>query len=224
MGWPALVALLLFFVGAAVLVMRSHDGTVAPRPDDRGAIVGRVEPSPEATPGDTWRHHAWAGDGGPSAPRPTGPRPADPRGQDRVYDPQRTAMMRAFGPEGDGGVALPFSPITRRARIVEHEGAVPGDPDAACEVRVLPARSGRYDCLARVMCGGEVLYPNPSQTAGYVTCALDDEGTPTGLRDRGHSAVDGDPRIELDLTGGTATVRDLGDGVEPYRAELRLEP
>jgi hypothetical protein len=219
-----LLVLLAFFAGAAYLVARLHEDAMAV--DEPGPpIVGRVPEARARDGGGTWRRHRWSGADAPPAPiggpANDGPRPADPRGHDRLYDPQRTAMSRSFGRDGDAGAALPFAPVTRAARIVRHEGALAVPPDAACEVRVLPVRSGRFNCLVRVLCGGEVLYPNPSQTAGYVPCTLED-GAPLAAEDRGHTALDGDPRVRLDLREGTVTVEDRGDGVAAFSATLRI--
>lgn len=212
MGWPVLLSLLLFLGVAAYLVWRS-DASQAPVTG--GATIGAVEPTVERSDADTWRRHAWTSDAGAGEAADRRERPAE-----RGYDPQRTAMERAFDGPVDGG-GLPFAPVRRAARLVSQEGLA-GSTSDACEVRVLPARSGPYDCLVRVTCGSTVLYPNPSQTGGYVTCRLED-GRPVGVEDRGHTALDGDPRLTLDLRAGTVEVEDLGDGVEPYRASLRLE-
>ena len=213
-GWPVLVALLVALALAAIVVWRADLG--AP-PITGGAEIGAVSAEVAPTDADTWQHHAWVIDGG----APTGERVAPPTDSTRGYDPQRTAMERAFGSRTDGG--LPFAPTTRAARVVRREGAFPADAGASCEVRVLPARSGRFDCLVRVTCGGAVIYPNPSQTAGYNTCELVD-GAPVRVDDRGPTAVDGDPRIILDLRAGTVEVDDAGDGVDAFRATLRLAP
>jgi len=227
-GWPVLLVLLAFLAGAAYLVVRAHEDAVVV--DEPGpAIVGRVETRDDGAAGDSWRHHDWTGraDGGVdrAALAPglrDGPRPADPHGRDRVYDPQRSAMDRSFEVRRDAGAALPFAPAQRRARIVSHEGALAAAPDAACEVRVLPVRTARFNCLVRVLCGGEVLYPNPRQTAGYAPCELEG-GEPVRVEDRGHTALDGDPRVSVDLREGTVTVEDRGDRVSPFRATLQLE-
>ena len=143
--------------------------------------------------------------------------------QDAVYDPQRHAMREAFElTDPDAGAALPFSPFETSAALLRLAGEVPFDPDASCTMRVLPASGGRFNCMVRVVCGDEVVYPNQAQTAGYMRCELDGSGRPIAGVDRGHSALDGDPQVSFDLRTGELTVGDEGDGVAPFSASLRL--
>ena len=133
-------------------------------------------------------------------------------------------MVRAFGLAGDAGDALPCAPIERSARITSLRGRLPFGRTAACDVRVLPVRSGAFDCLARVRCDGHVVYPNPTQTAGYVRCQLaGGEGGPMWLLDEGHTALDGDPRLRIELGAGAVVVSDEGDGVSPFEVTLRID-
>ncbi|MCB9596536.1 MAG: hypothetical protein H6719_27680 [Sandaracinaceae bacterium] len=220
-GWPVLVVLLVVLAGFAFVAYRTFEG---PLGSDR-------RPEPARSPGEpeTWVHHAWVEDAGPPPASIEGRRiPAIPPGMseaahDQAYDPQRWAMLRQFriGP-GDAGVELPFEPMERAASITQLEGALPFGEDARCTARLLPARSGRYDCLVRVICDGHVIYPNPTQTAGYVDCEVDDEGRPLRAEDVGHTAVDGDPRLRVDLTTSEMTVSDAGDGVDAFTVRLRL--
>ena len=223
---PVLVVLLAFVVGAAYLVYRANEG---PMGDARGALDEELDADAiaevEGEGSDGWWHHEWTGPG-EGAERPPGPPPGRderiPPGEvNDEFDPQMWAMRRSFHIEDDAGVPLPFEPMQREARIVDSEGTLGVSPNARCNVRVLPVQTQAFNCLVRVVCDGHVLYPNPTQTAGYVPCEL--EGTrPVSARDDGHSALDGDPLIELDLRAGTVTVEDRGDGVEPFRATLRL--
>lgn len=140
-------------------------------------------------------------------------------------DPQLFAMWRSFhgmaGPEGEAP-DLPFEPTGHRAELVDSEGDVNASP-SSCDVRVLPVSSGSFNCVVRVMCDGEVLYPNPSQTAGYVGCELGDDGRPIRAVDSGFSSRDGDPLVSLDLENGTVTVEDFDEsGERRYRATLRI--
>ena len=88
-------------------------------------------------------------------------------------------------------------------------------------MRVLPVQTYAFNCLVRVMCEGRVLYPNPEQTAGYAPCEVED-GRPLRAVDDGHTAADGDPLVRVDVQAGTVTVEDRGDGVDAYRATLRM--
>ncbi|HEY8429092.1 MAG TPA: hypothetical protein VIL20_11985 [Sandaracinaceae bacterium] len=225
---PVLLVLLAFLGGAGWLVHRAHERTVAG--DEAGPLATTIETDPLAEPSDGergWRHHDWrARDAGapepppspPSSPARIPPAPA----QDEIFDPQMWAMRRSFGLSEDGGAAaLPFVPIEQEARIVDSDGELGVSPDAACRVRVLPVRTQRFNCLARVVCDGRVLYPNPTQTAGYLPCDVED-GRPVRAVDDGHTALDGDPLFRLDLESGTVTVEDRGDGVSPFRATLRI--
>lgn len=230
---PVLIVLLAFLGGAGYLVWRAHDGTVGG--DGGGALGSAVDGDPlEAGAGEgAWRHHDWgaaetapAAGSGDSPERPPGtPRDSEtippPAADDEDYDPQMWAMRRSFRMQADGGMPLPFSPSEHEASIVESEGELGVAASASCEVRVLPVRTPRFNCLARVVCGGRVLYPNPTQTAGYVPCEIQD-GEAVSAVDDGHTALDGDPLIRFDLQRGTVTVEDRGDGVAPFRATLRI--
>ncbi len=236
---PVLIVLLAFLGGAGYLVWRAHDGTVGG--DGGGALGSAVgtDPLEEGAGDDAWRHHDWgasetpppppgsAGSGEGGARRAGGEAQDDgerippPAADDEDYDPQMWAMRRSFRMQADGGMPLPFSPSEHEASIVESEGELGVAASASCEVRVLPVRTPRFNCLARVVCGGRVLYPNPTQTAGYVPCEIQD-GEAVSAVDDGHTALDGDPLIRFDLQRGTVTVEDRGDGVAPFRATLRI--
>lgn len=228
--WPVLIVLLAFLAGAGYLVWRAHDDTVAGDERD-GSIATELDADPlDEEGGDGWRHHDWGGTGpGDGAEHPPGPSPHRdspmiPPGEtnDEVYDPQMWAMRRSFRLEQDAGAgALPFPPSEHEASIIDSEGELGLSPGATCEVRVLPVRTSEFNCLARVVCDGRVLYPNPTQTAGYVPCDIEG-GQAVSAVDDGHTALDGDPLIRLDLRNGTVTVEDRGDGVSPFRATLRI--
>lgn len=205
----SLSILLVFLAIAATLVVMQHEEAVSVEAPE-GPYVGALEveaPDAGGVP------HA------PIAPLTS----ADPAGRDAVYDPQRSAMQRSFaGGEGDAGLPRPFAPVTRAARITRHVGALPMPADAACEVRVLPVRAEDADCLVRVMCASEILYPNPSQTAGYARCRIE-AGVVRGLDDPAPTEADGDPMIDLDLARGTVTVEDQRAGETVLRVTLRLD-
>jgi hypothetical protein len=167
-------------------------------------------------------HHAWTDDAGAALPPLPLPSPAG-LARDAAYDPQRAAMLRELGiPGADAGAALPFEPIERAARITALRGTLPFDERATCQARVLPARSGAFNCLVRVVCDGHVVYPNPAQTAGYSTCALDADGRPTRAQDGDPTALDGDPRVRVDLPRDEVVVSDDGDRVASFRLTLGL--
>lgn len=229
---PVLIVLLAFLGGAGYLVYRAHEDTVSGDGVD-GSLATELDADPLDEEGDDdddrWRHHDW-GEGGPGegAERPPGPAPHRDSARippaevnDDIYDPQMSAMRRSYRMETDGGVPLPFSPSEHEASIVESDGDLGLSPGASCEVRVLPVRTQMFNCLARVVCDGRVLYPNPTQTAGYVPCDVEG-GQAVSAVDDGHTAADGDPLIRLDLRNGTVTVEDRGDGVSPFRATLRI--
>lgn len=216
---PVLLVLLLALGGAAYLVIRAHrealaaeaEGPVAERADH-----GDLDPS---APG-AWRHHDWAGVEDPSGRGALLEREG-PEVAPHEEDPQARAMRRSYPVDGDAGVALPFAPLERLARIVASEGALAVPADSSCQVRVLPVRARELNCLVRVMCDGHVLYPNPTQTAGYAPCEVE-SGRPVRAVDDGPTASDGDPLVRFDLHEGLVTVEDRGEGVTPFRATLRL--
>ncbi|MCA9610859.1 MAG: hypothetical protein KC619_34925 [Myxococcales bacterium] len=221
-GWGVVLALLVVLAGTAYVAWQTHEGFLASLEPHRGPPA---PPAPDAA--TTYVHHSWVVDAGPPAPTPrtipATPEGIDPAALDEVYDPQRWAMLREFhAVDGDAGASLPFAPIEREAQVAERQGLIPVEEGATCRVRVLPARNSQFNCLARVICGGRVVYPNPTQTAGYVACELDAEGAPVRAEDVGHSALDGDPRLRFDLASGEVVVSDAGDGVDRFRLTLRL--
>ncbi len=223
--YPVLLVLLAFLAGAAYLVFSAHEDTVAAAASGSVAAPVAADPLEEGEGEDGWRHHGWAGDEPASAaPEPASSGDSIPARapDDEDYDPQMWAMRRSFRLDGDAGAGqLPFAPSEHEASLVESDGALDLPAGASCEVRLLPVRTRMFNCLARVVCDGRVLYPNPSQTAGYVPCEVEG-GEAVSAHDEGHTALDGDPLIRIDLRGGTVTVEDRGDGVEPFRATLRV--
>lgn len=221
---PVLLLLLVFLAGSGYLVYSAQKGA---QRGDRGDVsfAGVLDSDEVEEPGGEWRHYDWGAAAGAerspgSAPLRDGripPGPAD----DEVWDPQMDAMRGSYRFDGDAGVALPFDPTQRGARVVASEGALPVSPDARCQLRVLPVQAGGFNCLVRVICDGQVLYPNPTQTAGYAPCEVEN-GQPISAVDDGHTAADGDPLVRVDLRAGTVTVEDRGDGVDAYRATLRI--
>ncbi len=223
---PVVVVLLAFLAGAGYFVYRQTD-----EPPPRSDLVADEldadsVPDVEGEGEDGWRHHEWR-DPGENAEQPPGPTPTrdgripSDNVDDEHYDPQMAAMRRSFRIEQDAGVPLPFNPTERRATLVSTTGTPPVSGNASCDVRVLPVQTRDFNCLVRVVCDGHVLYPNPTQTAGYVPCEIED-GQPVSAVDDGHTAADGDPLIRLDLREHTVTIEDMGDGVAPFSATLRV--
>jgi len=140
-----------------------------------------------------------------------------------LRDPQMAASQRSY-PETDGGVPASFAPMMRIAHVTE----VAGDTDVAvgdrCEVRVLPVAAMQFNCLARVQCGNALLYPDPSQHAGYVACELSDHGFPSRASDYDVTGTDGDPVLLFDLPHHRVVVRDGGGLAQDFSAVLTLDP
>ena len=221
---PVLLVLLAFLAGSSYLLYSAQRGPERDREPATDSLAGPIDPADAADAAGQrgrgqWRHHDWTGGAAPA--RRDGLIPPGPT-DDHVWDPQMDAMRRSYRFEGDaGGASLPFDPTQRGARMIASEGALPVSPDARCQVRVLPVQAGGFNCLVRVVCDGHVLYPNPTQTAGYAPCEVEG-GQPISAIDDGHTAADGDPLVRLDLRAGTLTVEDRGDGVDAYSATLRI--
>lgn len=168
--------------------------------------VGRTVPGPEGVDGAGdhvgFPHHAGAQ-------------------SDSATDPQRHASRRSFGGGGDAGVALPFYETTRRAQITSIGGELDLGSNARCEVRVLPVASGSFNCLIRVMCDGVVLYPDPSQSAGYAPCDVENGVAVSGGEDA-YTAADGDPMVRFDARRGTIVVGEDSPGRPRYSVALRM--
>lgn len=176
--------------------------------------------------GGTYTHHDWSQESELARTMALGlPGPRFWSEAPDETDPQLTAMWRSFAfrrTDPEATPELPFEPTATRARLVEAEGDVAQSP-SSCDVRVLPVASGPFNCVVRVMCDGAVLYPNPSQTAGYVPCDIEN-GRPVRAVDDGHTAGDGDPLVSLDMVAGTVTVEDFdATGARRYRATLRFD-
>ena len=191
---------------------------------DPGADRIALRPSGRAT--GEYQHHDWSQ---PSELQRTiglglpGPGFFGPRRPDlHQRDPQSFAMWRSFAnPDDSADPELPFEPTASYATLIDATGDVDASPQS-CDVRVLPVTAGQFNCVVRVMCDGNVLYPNPNQTAGYVPCEVEN-GRPIRAIDDGSTSSDGDPLVDLDLEAGTITVQDFGpDGAERYRATLRI--
>ena len=98
---------------------------------------------------------------------------------------------------------------------------------------MLASRDGSTDCagcctctgrtIGREVCDGALLYPNPDQTAGYVSCDVDATG-PTYAADGMVSGADGDPRLTFDGAHHQVLVGDGGnESVRDYLATITLD-
>ena len=210
----ALAALLLFGVGQ--LFARSKRGEDAERAELAASADGSRlpanahirPPSRRAQPRAQARHIE---------------RPRDPA-LAVVADAPDPQLERSQATTGglDGGVGS-FGAVARRGHVSIVHGDSPVRPGAACDVRVLPVASGGFNCLVRVICDGALLYPNPDQTAGYVSCDVDATG-PTYAADGMVSGFDGDPRLTFDRAHQQVVVGDGGnEAVRDYLATITLD-
>lgn len=155
------------------------------------------------------------------APRPFDPAVAAAAETSTEPDPQ-LQRSRASAGSLDGGAGS-FSGVTHRGRVAQVQGDAPVRAGASCDVRVLPVSAGGFNCLVRVICDGTLLYPNPDQSAGFVTCQVDASG-PTTAEDRGYSSQDGDPLLTFDAPSQRIVVGDGGEGrVRDYLATITLD-
>lgn len=239
------IAAMVFFLGAGFVVHQAsqHDAIASSRAAaearrdhsgghdgaSRGRRLHADRGSDPVSSGGGYTHHDWQGTESEVSRRMALGLPQEgfwrqPPQQDLEHDPQLAAMWRSFHHRRDAdsdAPPLPFEPLAHRAQLVDAEGDVSASP-TSCDVRVLPVSSGRFNCVVRVTCDGAVLYPNPSQNAGYVPCDIEN-GRPVRAVDDGRTDADGDPLVDLDLEGGTITVEDYGaDGQRRYRATLRI--
>jgi len=140
-----------------------------------------------------------------------------------LRDPQMAASRRSF-PELDGGPSASFAPMMRIAHVTEVQGDSAVAVGDRCEIRVLPVQTMDYNCLARVQCGEALLYPDPSQRAGYVACELSEYGYPKHARDANVTGMDGDPALLFDLPRRRVVVRDGGNLGQSFSAVLTIDP
>lgn len=215
MGALGLAALLLFGVGQ--LFGRR------PRPHDReAAALGASADGPRLAPlaSDSRaarRRAAWTEPGEAVVLSPLDPALAS---APEAPDPQ-LERSRATTGGLDGGVGS-FGVVARRGHVASVQGDSPVRPGAACDVRVLPVASGGFNCLVRVICDGALLYPNPDETAGYVSCDVDSTG-PTYANDGMVSGADGDPRLTFNSAQQQVVVGDGGGGMRDYLATITLD-
>lgn len=229
---PAVFWVLLPFLGLCLLFawrVVDRGWSPAKEREARDAAGQEGSATSESAAGDgSYRHRDWTGadpDAGPrtaSAGRrgSAGRAPQTDLDDQGPPDPQVLAMRRSFPDDVDAGVPMPFPPAQLGARITVATGDRDIAAGMACDLRILPVRAGRFNCVVRVLCGGELLYPNPTQTAGYVPCTVGEDGSVTRAVDRGATHRDGDPR--LDYAGDYVIVDDDGGDVAPFRAVLAI--
>ncbi len=139
--------------------------------------------------------------------------------EDEEPDPQVLAYRRAFRGGVDGGVPQPFAIAYRRGTLVSSRG-LPLARGAACEVRVMPVGDVVYDCVVRVSCGGQVLYPDEGLQAGYTRCRVE-AGEAVHAED--DSSTDGDRELVFDLATRTVTVREHDGDAEVLSARIAID-
>lgn len=172
--------------GGRQIVLRSDDHQL-------GSSVDRVrDPGGRGSVREAWNRAR------PSA----GSRDSLPPLVEALVDPQ----LSSFHSLWSDGSPPPFVPVEQRAHVI-HSRGIDIAPNEPCEVRVLPVR-GQFTCLVRVMCGERVVYPNPSQSAGYLNCTLDEYGRVAGA-DTAPTTIDGDPEIRLDPESGRVRISNL---------------
>ena len=222
--WP-LVAAAIAALGLAALLLFGV-GQLFARPDrlaDRRAdLLGASADGPPLAPGRRTKRTTWHG----QAETPRASDPAVDRVVARAPDAPDPQLERSQATTGgvDGGVGS-FGVVAYRGHVASVQGDSPVRPGAACDVRVLPVASGGFNCLVRVICEGSLLYPNPDETAGYVSCTVDSGvgSGPTYAADQMPSGNDGDPRLTFDTSQQRVLVGDGGEGMRDYLATITLD-
>lgn len=201
----AFVAILASFTRAVI----GSRATADPEPDERDEggrrIVLRADEHPPGHSVDRLRDPGGRGsvrEAWDRARLPTESSGPLPPLVEAFVDPQLSSFRRAWSDESPP----PFEPVEQRAHVVRAHG-IDIDPNEPCEVRVLPVR-GQFTCLVRVMCGERVVYPNPSESAGYLNCTLDEHGRVAGA-DTAPTTIDGDPEIRFDRDSGRVRISNL---------------
>lgn len=131
-------------------------------------------------------------------------------------DPQWMAYHSSFPAE----TLVPFRPTEQTGTIADASGLELGAGES-CDVRVLPVNTGSFNCLIRVSCGGQVIYPNRAETAGYVRC--DTDGVqPLRALDDAETGRDGDPAVSFDLENRRVVVWEGPEASPTYRVAIDL--
>lgn len=219
---PSLKIAAAFLVGVAVVIVwlvLPSAGNPGPRGDDPTAEGARGRRGTGGWTGPSSRRGSWDSEAGWSGAAQALGAGLEPSRDDA--DPQLVAMNRSHG-GGDAGVVPEFYPTTHRGRLARVSGDVPLAEGAECEVRVLPVRTHRFNCLIKVQCDGVVLYPEPELVAGYVSCDLA-HGQPLRAVDDGVTGEDGDPTVEYDLHARTVVISDARDDGRSFAAELIMD-
>jgi hypothetical protein len=224
--WPLAVALLAALGAAAlVLVGVGRLFTHAPRTEATSAPLRASGEAPALASPQAARRARAARRERPSergTARPFDPAVAAAQAAAAApYDPQLARSRETTG-HLDGGAGT-FSGVTHRGRVAQVEGDAPVRAGATCDVRVLPVAAGGFNCLVRVECDGALLYPDPLEGAGFVSCQVDASG-PITAADRSFTGQDGDPLLTFDAPSQRVVVGDGGEGrVRDYLATITLD-
>ena len=217
-GWSAIV---LAFVLAVLCAGLLYAAARAFRRPEAHATTA-ADATPEQLD-DGWhasrRHQAprwWQRD----PPPPPPPHVDTPQAPPDLPDPQLARSLETTGGL-DGGVG--FTRFTGSGRVTSVSGDSPVPVGVECDVRVLPVVAGGFNCLVRVICGGQLLYPNPDQSAGYVACEVVGESA-RHAEDSMPTQSDTDPMVTFDATQRRVLVADWGEGVRSFSAQISLEP
>lgn len=170
--------------------------------------VGPSEPVRADDPRVTGEEPEWTGEGRPR-PRP------------RARDPQLERSLASLRHAPDAGLGL-FDTMERTGRVTSISGDAPIGVGAMCSVRVLPVLTSRFNCMVRVICDGVLLYPDPSEDAGYVDCRVVD-GVPATAHDHMATYQDTDPKVRIDMMQSKIEVGDDSPEGGTYLASISLD-
>ena len=143
------------------------------------------------------------------------------RPRSRPRDPQLERSLASLRFAPDAGLGL-FDTMERTGHVTSIEGDAPIGVGAMCSVRVLPVLTNRFNCMIRVICDGVLLYPDPSEDAGYVDCRVVN-GTPATAHDHMATWQDTDPKVRLDMALAKIEVGDDSPEGSRYLASIRID-
>ena len=111
-----------------------------------------------------------------------------------------------------------FQYLSTSELVVTVSAGSPARVDELCDLALLSETEKAGPCRVRINCGSTTLYGGYSQ--GYNRCRRT-AGSAWAADDTGSLSDDGDPRLEMDLGGGSVVVSDPALGL---RVELRVLP